>query len=89
MFHKSSVLYALDRAQASIRKAGEALLMEGYTDVLMAHMEGFDRAVAGMGTALTDRQAATLRRFSRTPGLLVAGVMGMVALGASSIGMAA
>ncbi|MDJ0973793.1 MAG: DNA primase [Planctomycetota bacterium] len=64
VFHKSSVLYALDRAQQSIRKRGEALLMEGYTDVLMAHMNGFDHAVAGMGTALTDRQAATLRRFA-------------------------
>lgn len=64
VFHKSRVLYALDRAQQSIRKRGEALLMEGYTDVLMAHLFGFDHAVAGMGTALTDRQAAMLRRFA-------------------------
>lgn len=64
VFHKSSVLFALDRAQREMRNSGTALLMEGYTDVLMAHLGGFENAVAGMGTALTDRQAATLRRFA-------------------------
>ncbi|MDF1702425.1 MAG: toprim domain-containing protein, partial [Planctomycetota bacterium] len=62
VFHKSEVLYALHRARDSIRRRGEALLMEGYTDVLMCHLHGFDHAVAGMGTAFTERQARHLAR---------------------------
>jgi DNA primase len=65
VFHKSQTLFALDRARDAIRRTGEALLMEGYTDVLMAHLCGIDRAVAGMGTAFTDRQAALLARFAK------------------------
>ncbi len=62
VFKKSNLLYGLDHARLHIARAGEALLMEGYTDVLMARMHGFENAVAGMGTAFTDRQAALLRR---------------------------
>jgi DNA primase len=64
VFRKGSLLFALDRARDGIRRAGEALLMEGYTDVLMAHWHGVDRAVAGMGTAFTPEQASLLRRFA-------------------------
>ncbi len=62
VFKKTNVLYALHRARDSVRKSGEALLMEGYTDVLMCHLHGFENAVAGMGTAFTDAQARQLRR---------------------------
>ncbi|MDA1196293.1 MAG: DNA primase, partial [Planctomycetota bacterium] len=61
-FRKSDVLYALHRARDTIRRRGESLLMEGYTDVLMCHMHGFENAVAGMGTAFTERQARLLAR---------------------------
>ena len=63
VFHKSRLLYALDEAQRPIRDQGVALLMEGYTDVLMAHIHGFQNAVAGMGTAFTKQQAGLLRRY--------------------------
>ncbi len=62
LFRKSNVLYMLHRASPVIRKRGEALLMEGYTDVLMCHLHGFGNAVAGMGTAFTDGQARQLKR---------------------------
>ncbi|MHC5010394.1 MAG: DNA primase [Planctomycetota bacterium] len=65
VFKKANVLYGLDRARNGVRETGEALLMEGYTDVLMCHLHGLDRAVAGMGTAFTPRQAALLRRFAK------------------------
>jgi len=68
VFKKANVLYALDRARDGIRKhgqAGEALLMEGYTDVLTCHLHGIDRAVAGMGTAFTPQQARLLKRFTQ------------------------
>ncbi len=65
VFKKANTLFHLDRAKEPIRRSGEALLMEGYTDVLMCHLHGFDRAVAGMGTAFTSRQAGLLKRFAR------------------------
>ncbi len=55
---------ALKHQNPQVRKEGEALLMEGYTDVLMCHLHGLDRAVAGMGTAFTPRQALLLKRFA-------------------------
>ena len=52
LFTKSKLLYGLDLARQSIRKNGAALVMEGYTDVIVAHQYGFDNAVAVLGTAL-------------------------------------
>ncbi len=65
VFKKANTLYALDRARESIRRDGDALLMEGYTDVLMCHLHGLASAVAGMGTAFTPRQAMLLKRFAK------------------------
>ncbi len=73
LFKKAHTLYMLHRARDAIRKAGEALLLEGYTDVLMCHRFGFDRAVAGMGTAFTERQARLLKRFGSRVVLLYDG----------------
>ena len=64
VFKKGRMLYGLDRAKDAIRKAGYGILMEGYTDVLMAHMHGFTGAVAGMGTAFTPEQAKALGRYA-------------------------
>src|SRR5262245_4206372 len=64
VFRKGSLLYALDRAKDAIRKAGFAVLAEGYVDVLMAHAFGFEHLVAGMGTAFTSDQARLLARFA-------------------------
>jgi DNA primase len=64
VFRKGNLLFAIDLAREGIRRSGEALLMEGYTDVLMSHLHGVDRAVGGMGTAFTPRQAALLKRFT-------------------------
>jgi len=59
-FHKSHMLYGIDRAKAAIAKAGRALVVEGYTDVLALHQAGFEEAVGVMGTAITEEQVATL-----------------------------
>jgi DNA primase len=61
-FDKSSLLYALRRATAGIRREGRAVVVEGYMDVIAAHQHGFDNVVASMGTALTERQVRLLRR---------------------------
>lgn len=64
LFQKSSLLYGLDVAKESIQKTGTALVMEGYTDVAIAHQFGFTNAVAVLGTALGQRHVKLLKRFA-------------------------
>jgi DNA primase len=64
VFDKSGVLYALDRAQAAIRRDGRVTVVEGYMDAIAAHQHGFDNVVASMGTALTERQVRLLKRLT-------------------------
>jgi len=65
VYKKSKVLYALYEARDAIRKSGQALLAEGYFDVLRLHDAGICNAVATCGTALTPDQAKLLRRYCR------------------------
>jgi DNA primase len=64
LFDKSRTLYLVDKAKSPIRKAGQAVIVEGYTDALMAHQAGFDNVVASLGTALTPGQVALLTRYT-------------------------
>ena len=64
LFDKSRTLYLIDRAKASMRRTGQAVIVEGYTDALMAHQAGFDTVVASLGTALTPGQVALLTRYA-------------------------
>jgi DNA primase len=59
-FHKSKILYGLDRARGAMTKANRAVVVEGYTDVLALHQAGLEGAVGVMGTAITPDQVATL-----------------------------
>jgi DNA primase len=59
-FHKSQLLYGVDRAKAAIAKAARAVVVEGYTDVLALHQAGVEETVAVMGTAITGEQVAAL-----------------------------
>ena len=59
-FHKSKMLYGIDLAKAAIAKAGRAVVVEGYTDVLALHQAGVEEAVGVMGTAITGEQVAAL-----------------------------
>jgi DNA primase len=65
LFDKSRTLYLIDRAKASIRKTNQAVIVEGYTDALMAHQVGFENVVASLGTALTPGQIAVLTRYGK------------------------
>jgi DNA primase len=60
LYRKSKTLYGIDRARAAIAKAGRAIVVEGYTDVLALHQAGIGEAVAVMGTAITPDQVALL-----------------------------
>jgi DNA primase len=65
LFDKSSSLYGIDQAFEPIRREDRAIVVEGYMDVIAAHQFGFTNTVASMGTALTEKQMALLKRFSR------------------------
>ena len=62
LYKKSHVLYGLDLARTSISKKSQAVVVEGYTDVMAAHLSGVDTAVAACGTAFGDDHARLLRR---------------------------
>ncbi|HZT80790.1 MAG TPA: DNA primase [Gemmataceae bacterium] len=64
LFSKSELLYGLDQAKQAAAKDGYLAVVEGYTDVLMAHQHGVRPVVATMGTALNARHVAQLRRFA-------------------------
>lgn len=64
LFSKSDVLYGLDTARHAGHAAGFLAVVEGYTDVMMAHQCGVPQVVATMGTALNARHVAQLRRYA-------------------------
>ncbi len=64
LFNKSHVLYGLNFAGPSIRKAGRAVLLEGYMDVIACHQAGFENTVAPLGTSLTAEHAKLLKRYA-------------------------
>jgi DNA primase len=63
LFRKSEHLYGLDRAREAAEKQGYLAVVEGYTDVLMAHQHGCRAVVATLGTALNEAHLQQLRRF--------------------------
>ena len=65
LFDKSRTLYLIDKAKGPMRKSGQAVIVEGYTDALMAHQSGFETVVASLGTALTPGQVALLTRYAK------------------------
>jgi DNA primase len=62
VYKKSQVLYGLDLARRAIGSKGQAVVMEGYTDVMAAHVSGVDTAVAACGTAFGAEHAKLLQR---------------------------
>jgi len=62
LYKKSHVLYGLELARTAISKKSQAVVVEGYTDVMAAHLSGVDTAVASCGTAFGDDHARLLRR---------------------------
>jgi len=64
VYHKGQTLYGLYQARDAMRHNGEALVVEGYFDVLALHRAGFSGAVATCGTALTADHARLLKRYA-------------------------
>ncbi len=80
LFDKSTVLYGLDQARQAIRREEQVIIVEGYTDAVIAHQHGYTNVVAALGTALTAQQVRQLRRYSQNL---------VLALDADSAGQAA
>ncbi|NOY42266.1 MAG: DNA primase [Planctomycetes bacterium] len=73
LFSKSNQLYALDLAREGIAREKNIVVMEGYTDVIMAHQHGVNHAVAVLGTALGERHVPLVRRFTDSITLVLDG----------------
>jgi len=65
IFTKGHILYGLDRARKPIRAADQAVIVEGYLDVIALHQAGYENVVSPMGTALTEDQLRLLKRSTR------------------------
>lgn len=66
VYKKSHVLYGLDLARKAIGKREQAVVVEGYTDVMACHLAGVDTAVASCGTAFGEDHARLLQRLLGT-----------------------
>ncbi len=65
LYSKSRVLYGLDKSKSNMVAADEAIVCEGYTDVIGFAEAGLPRAVATCGTALTEEHFKVLKRFAK------------------------
>jgi DNA primase len=73
LFSKSRELYGLDVARENFKATGGVIVMEGYTDALMAHQHGIDNCVAVLGTALGEAHLRILRRHTEIVTLVLDG----------------
>ncbi len=65
LFEKSNSLYGLQNARHKIVSTGVAVVVEGYTDCMMAHQFGCDNVVATLGTSFTSGHGRVLRRYAK------------------------
>ncbi len=63
IYKKSKVLYGIDLARREMGRSSQAVVVEGYTDVMACHLAGVKTAVASCGTAFGDEHAKVLRRY--------------------------
>ncbi len=61
IFHKGRLLYGLAFAKAALRQREQALIVEGYTDVIACHRQGVTHVVGTLGTALTEHHVGLLK----------------------------
>lgn len=66
LFDKGKTLYGLDKAKAAIAKQDQAIVVEGYFDVIALHAAGITNAVASLGTALNVGQVKLLLRYTES-----------------------
>ena len=62
LFSKTSTVYGMDHAKEEVKESKRAVIVEGYTDVMMCHQFGVTNVVACLGTAITSEHVRQLRR---------------------------
>jgi DNA primase len=65
LFEKNSVLYALDQAREAIKLAKQVIIVEGYVDAVIAHQYGTKQVVACIGSAITEKHIAQLKKLTK------------------------
>ena len=70
VFSKRNLLYGLNWAKQAIRKADRLIVVEGYFDAIRLMLAGITEVVAPLGTALTEQQAALIRKYTKNVFLL-------------------
>jgi DNA primase len=73
VFAKSRMLYGLGQAWQAISRAGRTIVVEGYTDCILAHQFGFNETVAVLGTAFGEHHLRLLQRYTQQIVLLLDG----------------
>ncbi len=66
VFHKSKHLFAFDRAKDAMTATGEAIVCEGYTDVIAMHEAGFTNTVAALGTSFSVDHVRAISGFAKS-----------------------
>jgi len=64
LYHKSEILFGMDRAKDAIRVRKFTCLVEGQLDVILAHQAGFENAIALSGTAFSEKHLGLMKRYS-------------------------
>ena len=65
LFDKSNNLYGINLAATGIRQQDMAVIVEGYSDAITAHQNGFNSVVASMGTSVTEKQVNSLKKLTK------------------------
>ncbi len=73
VFSKRSVLYGVDKAKREITEKDEAIIVEGYFDLIALHAAGVKNSVATLGTSVTEEQISRLRNYTENITLMLDG----------------
>lgn len=71
IFNKGQLLFGLDKARQAIVQTDQAIVVEGYFDVMVLHQAGFPQAVASLGTALSQAQIKLLLRYTESKQIIL------------------
>jgi DNA primase len=87
IFKKGDILYGLYQAKKAIRTKNEAILVEGYFDLLSLFQQGIDNLCAPLGTSLTEKQAILISRFAKKVNILFDGDLSGMKAALRAIGL--
>jgi len=87
IFKKGWVLYGLYQSKMLMRQKGEAILVEGYFDLLSLFQRGIANICAPLGTSLTEKQSLLISRFAKKVNILFDGDLSGIKAALRSIGL--